>query len=144
MPVENGGILPSDFIVRRRDGLYAYQLAVVVDDAYQGITHIVRGSDLLNTTARQVYLQETLGLTTPQYCHVPVITNPAGQKFSKQHHSPALNDDTAADNLRAALSFLCQHPPPTDLANCEQILDFATDRWSLETIPRTLSIVANN
>lgn len=136
--------LPSDFIVRRRDGLYAYQLAVVVDDAYQGVTHIVRGSDLLDTTTRQVYLQGALGLATPQYCHVPVITNPEGKKFSKQHHAPALDDSAATGNLRIALRFLCQEQPPSDLKNCKQILHFASARWTLDLIPRTLSIVANH
>ena len=140
----NQAPLPKDFIVGRRDGLYAYQLAVVVDDAYQGITHIVRGSDLLDTTARQVHVQQALGLNTPRYCHVPVITNPQGQRFSKQHHAPALEDAMAADNLRIALRFLCQQSPPQELLSCEQILAFASPRWSLDTLPRTLAIVANH
>ena len=144
LPQEGGETLPDDFIIHRRDGLFAYQLAVVVDDAYQRVTHIVRGSDLLSTTARQVYLQETLGYTTPQYCHVPVITNPAGQKFSKQHHAPALDGNSAPNNLRAALRFLGQAKPPPQLVSCEAILKFATSAWSLEPIPRTLSIVAHN
>ncbi|MCL4104372.1 UNVERIFIED_CONTAM: hypothetical protein GTU68_047334, partial [Idotea baltica] len=136
--------LPSDFIVRRRDGLYAYQLAVVVDDAYQGVTHIVRGSDLMGTTTKQVFLQHTLGVNTPKYCHVPVITNSIGQKFSKQHHAPALNDNAATDNLRLALRFLCQTEPPPNLKSCREILKFSTTHWTLATIPRTLSIVAGN
>jgi glutamyl-Q tRNA(Asp) synthetase len=137
-------VLPGNFIVRRRDGLYAYQLAVVVDDAYQGVTHIVRGSDLIGTTTRQVYLQQALKLATPQYCHVPVITNAAGQKFSKQHHAPALDDRDTSGNLRAALRFLCQEQPPSDMSSCEQILNFSATAWTLNTIPRTLSIVASS
>ena len=78
----------NDFVVRRKDGLDAYQLAVVVDDAAQGIHHVVRGSDLLDTTVQQVFLQQQLGYPTPVYCHLPVITNSQGQKFSKQNACP--------------------------------------------------------
>jgi len=80
----------GDFIVKRADGLFAYQLAVVVDDAFQGITHVVRGADLVWNTPRQIYLQTLLGLPTPVYAHVPLITNAAGQKLSKQTLAPAL------------------------------------------------------
>lgn len=132
----------NDFVVRRRDGLNAYQLAVVVDDAAQGINHVVRGSDLLDTTAKQVFLQQQLGYPTPVYCHLPVITNSLGQKFSKQTHAPPLNDDAAAGNLRLALSFLNQPEPPPGLLQPADILTFATTHWQRDEIPARAAIDA--
>jgi glutamyl-Q tRNA(Asp) synthetase len=135
-----GGQIPDNFVVKRRDGLYAYQLAVVVDDARQKISHIVRGSDLLSSTARQIYLQSTLGLPTPDYCHLPVITNRDGQKYSKQNHAPALSDDLAAQNLRRALAFLQQLPPPKEAADINSILSFACQHWAINRIPGKMAI----
>ncbi len=131
-----------DFVVRRKDGLDAYQLAVVVDDAWQGITHIVRGSDLLDSTARQIFLQQVLGYPTPQYSHLPVITDGAGQKFSKQNHAPALDDHNAPANLRTALRFLRQSEPPVALGTAGKILAFASQHWAPGKIPPALSITA--
>ena len=130
----------SNFIVKRKDGLDAYQLAVVVDDAWQGITHIVRGSDLMDSTPRQIFLQQLLGHPTPIYSHIPVITDASGQKFSKQNHAPALKDVDADANLRAALRFLHQDEPPTALRGTAHILDFAIRHWSLTKVPRQLSV----
>jgi glutamyl-Q tRNA(Asp) synthetase len=132
-----------DFVLRRKDGLDAYQLAVVVDDAAQGITHIVRGSDLLDCTPRQVYLQGLLGLPSPDYCHLPVITNAQGQKFSKQNHAPALDNAEALHNLRRALRFLCQAEPPAGLRSCAELLDHAIANWRLDRVPGTLAITAD-
>lgn len=129
----------SDFVVRRKDGLTAYQLAVVVDDAAQGISHIVRGSDLLDSTPRQIFLQQLLGYPTPHYCHLPVITNGAGQKLSKQNHAPALQDELAAANLRSALSFLHQPSPPAG-ERVQEILAFASRAWAPHNIPHVLGI----
>jgi glutamyl-Q tRNA(Asp) synthetase len=138
------GATCADFIVRRKDGLNAYQLAVVVDDAAQGITHIVRGSDLLDTTARQIYLQQRLSHPTPQYCHVPVITTSNGDKFSKQSHAPALDDTRPTANLRYALRFLNQPEPPAHLDTPAAIVAFAVEAWSIDAIPRVMAIAANS
>jgi len=108
----------GDFVLQRRDGLFAYQLAVVVDDCAQQITHVVRGSDLLDSTARQIVLQRLLEYPTPHYCHIPVITTRHGQKFSKQNRAPALDASTAADNLRLGLRFLGQREPPRAPISC--------------------------
>jgi glutamyl-Q tRNA(Asp) synthetase len=132
----------TDFVVRRKDGLYAYQLAVVVDDAAQGITHVVRGSDLLDSTARQILLQQMLSYATPAYCHLPVITTLQGQKFSKQNRAPALVDVDAAHNLRCALRFLQQREPPTPLTTVSQILAHAIEYWNLSRVPSAMAIPA--
>ncbi len=134
----------TDFVVRRRDELYAYQLAVVVDDAEQSITHVLRGSDLLDSTPRQIFLQQRLALATPSYCHLPVITTKQGQKFSKQNHAPALDNSKASSNLRSALRFLHQCEPPATLASVEQLLAYAIEHWSLERVPAILSMPAAN
>jgi glutamyl-Q tRNA(Asp) synthetase len=134
----------DDFVVKRKDGLYAYQLAVVVDDASQNISHIVRGSDLMDSTVRQIYLQHTLGLPTPQYCHLPVITNTAGQKFSKQNHAPALVDSDAPQNLRRALAFLRQEQTPQDCNDTASILSFAISHWAIDRVPGVPAIAATS
>jgi glutamyl-Q tRNA(Asp) synthetase len=96
----------EDFTVLRADGIFAYQLAVVVDDAYQGITDVVRGADLLDSTPRQIHLQKLLGLPSPTYRHVPVVVNEKGEKLSKQTLAPALDLTKSAEQLDAALRFL--------------------------------------
>ncbi len=128
----------GDFILKRADGLFAYQLAVVADDADQGITHIVRGADLLDSTPRQIYLQQCLGYHTPQYAHVPVASNTAGEKLSKQTLAPALDDRYANHQLFNALGFLGQHPP-TELKNATlgEIWHWAFEHWQLTAVPRT-------
>ena len=96
----------GDFVLKRADGFWAYQLAVVVDDALQGVTHVVRGVDLLDSTARQIYLQRLLQLPTPHYLHVPVVTNEAGEKLSKQTGAHELDMQNPLGTLRTAASFL--------------------------------------
>ena len=96
----------GDFIIRRRDGLFAYQLAVVVDDALQGITNVVRGVDLLDVTPRQIYLQQKLGFSTPAYRHIPLVYDEQGNKLSKQNFSPILNSAEALQNLQRACNHL--------------------------------------
>jgi glutamyl-Q tRNA(Asp) synthetase len=108
----------GDFILCRADGLYAYQLAVVVDDGAQGITDVVRGCDLLESTPRQVYLQQLLNLPTPRYLHLPVATNPAGEKLSKQTHAAPIAASADLELLCRSLRFLGQEPP-ADLAGAD-------------------------
>jgi glutamyl-Q tRNA(Asp) synthetase len=96
----------GDFVLQRADGFWAYQLAVVVDDAAQGVTDIVRGEDLLDSTARQIYLQRLLGAPTPHYLHVPVVTNALGEKLSKQTGALALDLSQPVQTLLAAAHFL--------------------------------------
>jgi glutamyl-Q tRNA(Asp) synthetase len=101
----------GDVVIRRRDGAFAYQLAVVVDDALQGITDVVRGADLLDSTARQIHLQRLLGLPTPHYLHLPVATNAAGEKLSKQTLAPPVDARNPVPALAQVMQFLGQAPP---------------------------------
>ena len=117
----------GDFVVRRRDGLFAYQLAVVVDDAAQGVTDVVRGADLLASTARQIVLQRALGYPTPRYLHVAVATNAAGEKLSKQTGAAPLDPRAAVPILRRALDFLGQ--PPAEGGSARAILDHAARQF---------------
>ncbi len=120
----------DDFTVLRADGIFAYQLAVVVDDAYQEITDVVRGADLLDSTPRQIYLQRLLGYPTPRYLHVPIVTNENGEKLSKQTLAPALDVNQAPELLIRALRFLGQEVPP-EANNCDlrSIWAWATRNW---------------
>lgn len=126
----------GDFIVKRADGLFAYQLAVVVDDAFQDVTHVVRGADLLWNTPRQIYLQTLLGLPTPVYAHVPLITNAAGQKLSKQTRAAALPETGRGTVMAHALAVL-GHAPPAELAGAEpaEQLAWAVAHWQIENVP---------
>ncbi|HEY7885276.1 MAG TPA: tRNA glutamyl-Q(34) synthetase GluQRS [Cellvibrionaceae bacterium] len=125
----------GDAIVRRKDELYAYQLAVVVDDAAQGITDIIRGSDLLPVTARQIRFFELLGVPVPRYGHVPVVLDQSGRKLSKQNHAPALDNAQAAQNLWQALVFLGQNPPLSlNAESVSAILQWAMVHWRREAL----------
>ncbi len=131
----------GDVILRRKDGLFAYQLAVVVDDAWQGVTDIVRGSDLLDSTARQIFLQGLLGLPTPRYAHVPVAVNELGQKLSKQHFAQALPLDNCSAALVQALRFLGQAPETAlTRASVDEILTWATHHWDIQAVPKLANI----
>ncbi len=117
----------GDFVLYRADGLFAYQLAVVVDDAAQGVTDVVRGADLLDSTARQIYLQRLLGVPTPRYLHVPVAVDAHGQKLSKQTGARAVDIRNAKAEVAAALAFLGQPPART--------LEEALAQWNPKLIP---------
>ncbi len=120
----------GDFVVKRADGYFAYQLAVVVDDAYQHINHIVRGADLLLSTPRQIHLQRLSGLTTPSYMHLPVVTNSQGEKLSKQTLATAISKNNVSATLCEALVFLRQQPPvELRTHSVNEILAWAVAHW---------------
>ncbi|HXH04037.1 MAG TPA: tRNA glutamyl-Q(34) synthetase GluQRS [Candidatus Competibacteraceae bacterium] len=127
----------GDFVIRRADGLFAYQLAVVVDDAAQGVTQVVRGADLLDSTPRQIWLQRLLGLPTPEYAHLPLALDRNGQKLSKSSQAPAVERRHPVPALVAALRFL-GHAPPAELraAPPAELLDWARCHWQWAHIPR--------
>ena len=132
----------GDFVVRRADGFFAYQLAVVVDDAEQGITDVVRGADLLPSTARQIHLQHLLGAPTPGYLHVPAVLNDQGDKLSKQTLATPLPHGDPVSLLWQALTFLGQSPlPEWCTARRADFWAAATTHWSEATIPRQSGIV---
>ncbi len=127
----------GDFVVKRADGYYAYQLAAVVDDAAQGITDVVRGADLLDSTTRQIYLQQLLGYTTPRYAHLPVAVNVLGEKLSKQTLAAPIDNRELLATLNAVLAFLGQDTI-TD-ADPKKMADFwkrAIAGWDLARVPR--------
>lgn len=131
----------GDFVIRRRDGFYAYQLAVVLDDAWQGVTDVVRGADLLDSTPRQLYLQELLGLAQPRYLHVPLIIQPDGHKLGKSYRSPPLPTDQAAPLLVRALRALGQElPGELEQARPPELLAWAVSHWDVGRIPHSRTL----
>lgn len=131
----------GDFVLRRADGLFAYQLAVVVDDALQGITEVVRGSDLLDSTPRQILLQRYLGYPTPSYRHLPIAINAEGLKLSKQTYAPALETENPLPVLWQTLEFLGQQPPQELLeGELASFWRWAREHWQGEAVPRKLAI----
>ncbi len=128
----------GDFVLHRADGIFAYQLAVVVDDAAQAITHVVRGADLLNSTPRQIYLQRLLGYTTPAYMHLPVVTNTRGEKLSKQTFAAPVTQFNVLFQLVSALRFLGQNPPGDLLdSGLETFWHWAIRHWNPANITAT-------
>ncbi len=123
----------GDYVLKRADGLFAYQLAVVVDDAWQGVNAVVRGADLLDSTTRQIVLQQALGVATPSYVHLPVLVNAAGEKLSKQTLAPAIRPDAAAAELRLALTRL-GHPPPADCGGLAELWAWALAHWQVSRV----------
>ena len=135
----------GDFILKRADGLYAYQLAVVVDDAAQGITDIVRGADLLDSTPRQIYLQQLLGCPTPRYAHLPVAVNVMGEKLSKQTLARAANTAAPVPALNDALRFLGQ-ATVDDCApqDTQAFWRQAVAGWQLGSVPQLRTLPATD
>jgi glutamyl-Q tRNA(Asp) synthetase len=137
----------GDFIIKRADGLFAYQLAVVVDDAAQNVSHIVRGADLLDSTPRQIYLQQLLGfpnlnVPTPSYAHVPVASNAAGEKLSKQTLAQPVSMRLPAHQLFDALKFLGQNPPEAiKNATLGEAWRWAIANWGVLHVPKLRSIL---
>lgn len=131
----------GDFVVRRADGLWAYQLAVVVDDKDQGITDVVRGADLLTSTPRQIWLQQQLNVPVRCYAHVPVAVNSAGEKLSKQTLAPPLPLDQPHTVLCAAWRFLNQVAPEAELTSVEEFWQWAIPRWDARRIPPRTMLV---
>lgn len=149
LPMEVG-----DFVIQRRDKLFSYQLAATLDDQFQHVTHVIRGADLIDSTARQIYLHKCLmrlsGDNSPAtssskitYGHIPMATNAEGQKLSKQNHAAALRVGHESQNLWLALQWL-QQQPPEELNNApvEQLLDWAIQHWTISAVPKKINLPA--
>ncbi len=141
----------GDMVLYRKDNLFAYQLAVVIDDAHQKITHVIRGSDLLDSTPRQIYLQQKLKLPTPAYGHIPIAINGEGQKLSKQNLAAAIDNKMAQNNLAAAIRWLGLPLPNSlvstnnsTLAHCDELLAWAIKHWQRQLVPSILERLASN
>ena len=137
----------GDFVIRRKDGLFSYQLAVALDDHFQGITRVVRGADLLDSSLRQIAILQLLGAKLPEYAHIPVLTDQYGEKLSKQTQAAALQAKRASENL--VLALLClNHSVPEGLKrdSTEAILDWAEKNWQLSNVSKkkATSITATN
>ena len=129
LPADSSG----DFVIRRADGLFAYQLAVVVDDHFQGVTQVVRGADLLDSTSRQICLQKALGFDTPDYLHLPVVLSGDGKKLSKRLQAdPVIHQDPVV-SITKALQFLGQQPP--DGCSLESLWQWALEHWDKRQVP---------
>jgi glutamyl-Q tRNA(Asp) synthetase len=131
-----------DPIIRRRDGAFAYQLAVVIDDAAQDVSDVVRGADLLQSTAWQIHLQQTLALPAPRYAHLPLVMEDNYGKLSKSRRSLAIDPLRASDQLSTALRLL-NHPPPAELqqATATELIAWASAHWSLDRFQSVQKVV---
>lgn len=135
----------GDYILKRADGYFAYQLAVVVDDHFQGVTHIVRGADLLESTPRQLYLQTLLGYATPSYMHIPIVKNAIGEKLSKHTQASPIALDTShpgliSAQLTEALAFLGLAPPPSLASrSVSAIWDWTFAHWQTNTLQASIN-----
>lgn len=131
----------GDFVIRRKDKLFAYQLAVVVDDEFQNITHVVRGWDLLDSTPRQIYLQRVLNYQAMSYAHIPIIVDEKGQKLSKQSFAPSIETDKASQAIYKALTFLGQAPPAEiEKESPKAQLQWAIGNWDSQSVAKVGSL----
>tara|TARA_B100000929_G_scaffold210083_1_gene167483 strand:+ start:828 stop:1304 length:477 start_codon:yes stop_codon:yes gene_type:complete len=136
---ENLTCTVGDFVVSRRDGIPSYQMAVVIDDDEQEVSHIMRGADLMDNTARQLCLREKLNLSLPRYAHVPVFTHSSGVKLSKHSEATAIDDRFPSQNLQTALQLLGQ-PVPAE-KTVDELLASACANWERAMVPKTPSII---
>ncbi|MBV1905614.1 MAG: tRNA glutamyl-Q(34) synthetase GluQRS [Pseudomonadales bacterium] len=126
----------GDFIVFRRDGIYSYHLCTVIDDSYQGISHVIRGADLLESTAQQIYLSQLMGISPPIYAHIPVIIDDRGHKLSKHSQPQSIDDSPPVDNLFDCLVRLGQNPPMhLQYQSVTSVLQWGVDNWQINLIP---------
>lgn len=132
----------EDFIIKRKDGLYAYNLAVTIDDINQGVNEIVRGADLLSTTGKQLSIYQLLQQTPPSYVHLPLAITSPGVKLSKQNHALAIDKKNPIPTLLKALDFL-GHPVPENInkKDCDTILSWAIQHWQLKNVPKETEIL---
>lgn len=134
----------GDFVLRRRDGIFGYQLACAVDEHAQRITEVVRGADLLSSTFFQIHLMHELRLQVPRYRHLPVLASAGERKLSKQNHARAIDEAHAAENLHLCLDLLGQNPAPAlRRASVPDLLDWARAHWRVENVPRRPMLVIN-
>lgn len=132
----------GDYIIKRADGYFAYHLATVIDDAEQNITEVVRGLDLLDSTPRQVYLQQKLKLSVPSYLHLPVAIDETGKKISKSDKASSATDKTVINILFNALNFLGFSPDEQlNTSNVETVLDWAIKNWDITKLPKEKEII---
>lgn len=121
---------PANFVLRRRDGLFAYQLATAIDDALDGFTHVIRGGDLQGSTHRQLYIQRLLSLESPQYGHITIVKDDEGIKLSKQTGAKPISNTEPVANIRSALALLNQQPPPSNRQTVSDLLAWAITHWN--------------
>lgn len=126
----------GDFVIKRNDGLYSYQLAVVVDDAYQGVSHIVRGTDLIDSTPWQIYLQSLLNLEQPIYAHIPILVNSDNQKLSKQTFAKSIDNEDPLSILLTAYTYLNQQPFQKRPVNIQQFWRHAIEHWNINKVTK--------
>lgn len=127
----------GDFILQRRDRYFSYQLASGIDDAEQHITEVVRGQDLLNCTPCHIHVQQVLNLSTPQYCHLPLVINKTGQKLSKQNYAAPITTENSVALLYKTLKFLGQKPPiELSKTNMEELWQWAKSHWQIDLVPK--------